>query len=172
MRKDSSAGITVPVYPCTQAALEASLEQAGIQLNDYARMLMDRCVFEQVEETTVRLAFLSVHSLGFREKPTLKEVLARGVEQGLALCPPELGPYARLSYREQAMSANTVLTGQKTNPDGAVILASPLLPGNDELPKGFYLRHVGSELWLRGYVCDDLYRFDQDAVFAFVEQRT
>jgi hypothetical protein len=44
---------------------------------------------------------------------------------------------------------------------------SEIIEQDDAFPKGLYLRNADGNLWLRGYICDDAYRFPGDAMFAF-----
>ncbi|MBQ8161539.1 MAG: hypothetical protein IJ083_12455 [Clostridia bacterium] len=52
-------------------------------------------------------------------------------------------------------------------PDMAVTVLTERIEENDDFPKGLYLRNVDGTLWLRGYSCDDLYRFPAENLFAF-----
>jgi len=53
------------------------------------------------------------------------------------------------------------------SPAGALKVASAPLSDDVAFPKGFYLRVVDGTLWLRGFRCDDEYRFTPDDTFAF-----
>jgi hypothetical protein len=48
-----------------------------------------------------------------------------------------------------------------------VKVASAPLSDDATFPKGFYLRVVDGTQWLRGFRCDDEYRFAPDDTFAF-----
>jgi|GEM_PF-1441358 len=48
--------------------------------------------------TTIRL---KVSDLGLTGRPTTQDIFTRAAKLGLALCPPEVGPYQRLRYPEQ-----------------------------------------------------------------------
>ena len=50
---------------------------------------------------------------------------------------------------------------------GAIMVAAAPLSQDDAYPKGFYLRVVDGQAWLRGYRCDDTYVFAAVDEFAF-----
>jgi len=52
-------------------------------------------------------------------------------------------------------------------PSGSIKIASQPLSDDVEYPKGFSLRVVDGELWLRGYRCDDSYVFEPEQNFLF-----
>ena len=79
----------------------------------------------------------------------------------------DTGFFLRLAWTDQPQSQNSTLTGTHGSPDQAVTVLSEIIEQNDTFPKGLYLRNVDGNLWLRGYVCDDAYRFPGDALFAF-----
>jgi hypothetical protein len=63
------------------------------------------------------------------------------------------------------MRGTLAMIGQSNAPDlsagraptGAIHVASEPLSRDVEYPKGFYLRIVDGQAWLRGYRCDDTY---------------
>ena len=56
-------------------------------------------------------------------------------------------------------------------PQGAVTVASPVADPDPGQPKGYYLRNVGGQLWLRGYICDDEYIWQPADQFAFLSRK-
>jgi len=73
------------------------------------------------------------------------------MEQGLALCPLATAVHLRLVHTERE-SSDPELRRQQP-PEGALKIASPILDPHLEIPKGFYLRTVEGQRWLRGYWC-------------------
>lgn len=53
-------------------------------------------------------------------------------------------------------------------PTGAIHVAFDPLSEDVEYPKGFYLRGVDGQAWLRGYRCDDTYVWAPDHRLAFL----
>ncbi|WP_146112628.1 hypothetical protein [Arthrobacter sp. MYb213] len=64
------------------------------------------------------------------------------------------------------MSRNSVLNVGNA-PDSSLTVASLAL-GGDDFPKGFYLRTVGDQQWLRGYRCTEAHRFSPNDHFIFL----
>lgn len=72
---------------------------------------------------------------------------------------------------DQANAPDSVLSGGKA-PTGAIHVASAPVSADVEYPKGFYLRVVDGQPWLRGFRCDDTYRWPADTALAFALPRS
>ena len=129
---------------------------AGVELNAYARTLLEHPCFEQSEPVTFALTRRTVDELGLSSGGTLPQVIAAVQQQGLQLCPPETAPYLRLALTAQPSSPDSVLSAGRA-PSGALHVLSAPLSEDHAYPKGFYLRVVDGVSWLRGYRCDDEY---------------
>jgi hypothetical protein len=68
---------------------------------------------------------------------------------------------------DQANAPNSVLSAGR-GPAGALHVASEPVSEDVEYPKGFYLRVVDGQAWLRGYRCDNTYVWAPDQWLAFV----
>jgi hypothetical protein len=154
-----------PVYPqcpavirvvtiggLSKAELLQQLQRHHVSLNESADRLFASDRFTtapaRISLTSVELG---VGDLGFPQGATSAEMYARAVALGLSLCPLELGPHLRLSYLDQPEGYWGHPLRQHQAPSGSITIASePLLP-DDDFPKGFYLRRIRGELWLRGY---------------------
>jgi hypothetical protein len=154
-----------PVYPdcptvirvvtiggLSKAELLQQLQSHRVSLNESANRLFASDRFTTVQTrrslTTVEL---TVRDLGFPRGETVAELYASAAALGLGLCPVELGPHLRLSYLDQPEGFWGQPQTQHEAPSGSITVASePLLP-DDDFPKGFYLRRIRGELWLRGY---------------------
>lgn len=135
-------------------------------LNAYAEMLLEHPAFDLRRPEEVAIVERTVGDLGHTTGATLSEVFAAAHAQGLRLTPPDTGPYLRLAMAAQADAPDSVLSAGRS-PSGAIKVASAPLSSDDAFPKGFYLRVVEGTQWLRGYRCDDEYRFSPDDRFAF-----
>jgi hypothetical protein len=67
---------------------------------------------------------------------------------------------------EQSNAPDSVLSAGHS-PAGAIKVAAAPLSDDVEFPKGFYLRVVDGQHWLRGFRCDDEYRFGPADRFVF-----
>jgi hypothetical protein len=141
------------------------LRDRGVMLNAYAETLLEHAAFELRDPEEVAIVTRTVGGLGLGTGATLPEVFAAAREHGLRLTPPDTGPYLRLAMDSQANAPDSILSAGRS-PSGALKVASAPL-GDDDFPKGFYLRVVDRVQWLRGYRCDDEYRFSPDDTFAF-----
>ncbi|GAA2055413.1 hypothetical protein [Leifsonia soli] len=150
----------------TRAELRRALASANVRINAHAETLLDHPTFDAREPDLVTVVTRTVIELGFSAGATLPELLAAAPDHGLALCPPDTGPYFRLAMTSQANAPDSILSAGRS-PAGAVIVASAPLSPDVEFPKGFYLRVVDDESWLRGYRCDDEYRHSPGDRFAF-----
>jgi len=142
------------------------MDQAGVQLNDYAKMLLAHRVFDEVvpvQELTV--VSRNLQQLDLDAGATLPQIFDRAISHGLQLCSPITGPYLRLAYLAQSTSSDSVLSAGKSPVDSLTIASSAL--GDEEFPRGFYLRVVDGVPWLRGYRCDDTHGFSLDDTFIF-----
>ncbi len=104
--------------------------------------------------------------LGLPDGGSLSQILEAAQQQNLLLCPADTGPYLRLALDEQATSPDSVMSSGRA-PTGSLTVASAPLTEDDEYPKGFYLRVVDDQPWLRGYRCDDEHVWSSDDRFVF-----
>ena len=150
----------------TPDELRTALRVHGILLNTHAETLLGHRVFDPRDREEISIVEREAGDLGLSTGATLPEIFQAAQEQGLALCPPDTGPYLRLALTRQASAPDSVLSAGRS-PAGALTVASAPLSDDDEFPKGFYLRVVDGQQWLRGYRCDDEYRFSPEDRFAF-----
>ncbi|PKL42307.1 MAG: helicase [Candidatus Riflebacteria bacterium HGW-Riflebacteria-1] len=131
------------------------LAEAGIQQNEYARVLFDDPHFTISEPQQVNLAVVSAQELGLNNGGTSSEIFAAASRQGLALCPLELAAHFRLQHMDQPEGPYLTVASAKTRDD-------------EEYPNGFYLRRLNGTLWLRGYRATSDYIWDPSSAFAFI----
>ncbi|MHA7242267.1 hypothetical protein [Paeniglutamicibacter antarcticus] len=109
----------------------------------------------------------TVRDLGFEHGSVQSRVFTTARNQGLELCPLVTGPYLRLAMTEQSNAPDSVLSAGRA-PTGAIHVASDPPSQDVEYPKGFYLRVVNGQRWLRGYRCDDKYEWAPEQRLALV----
>jgi len=156
----------VTIGGLVRAQLQHRLVRTGVQLNEYAKMLLAHRVFDEivpVQELTV--VSRNLQQLDLDAGATLPQIFDRAISHGLQLCSPITGPYLRLAYLTQSTSSDSVLSAGKSPVDSLTIASSAL--GDEEFPRGFYLRVVDGVPWLRGYRCDDTHGFSLDDTFIF-----
>lgn len=159
--------LEVTVGGLSRYDLIAALNSQQIQLNAHALILLDDAVFDDTnKQHVISMVERSVSDLGLPDGGTLKQVFDAAQEHGLKLCPPTAGPYLRIAMTKQESSTDFVMSRGHA-PDGSYTVAAPTLSDDDEYPKGFYLRAVNGQLWLRGYRCDGLHRWSPDDQFIF-----
>lgn len=157
----------VTVGGLSREELSARLSAEGILLNPHAETLMTGSAFDDVlAGERVTIAVRSLVDLGLIDGATLSQIYARAEAQGLRLCPQVTGPYLRLAIRDQAAAPDAVLSSGRA-PSGSLTVATLAPWDDDELPKGFYLRVIEGQVWLRGYRCDDEHIWSPDDQFAF-----
>ncbi len=154
----------------TRRELVDSLASAGVRTNAFAEVLLADPAFDRAESRTLLVAAREVRALGLPDGGTLPEVFAAASADGFDLLPLEAGPYARLALLAQEAAPDSVLSTGRA-PSAAIHVASEPISEDDEQPKGFYLRVVDGEPWLRGYRCDNAYAFPPEAVFLFASGR-
>ena len=161
---------TVAIGGLSRSALKLKLRDRGIELNDHASELMQHPVFDNVQTPVVKhFATRRLMDLGLTDAAPLSEIFAAAQRQHLGLRPVTAGPYLRLAYAKQPTSKHSVLNVGKA-PDSSLTVASAAL-GDDEFPKGFYLRTVDGQQWLRGYRCTKEHRFSPADHFIFTAAR-
>ena len=153
--------------PFPEELLPKKLEENGVFVNRYAEVFFAHPRFSTEEAESGVIAIVSLRELGLENGGVLAEIRRKMTETGLRPCAANAGVFLRFAWKDQTQSSNSVLSGTHEAPDQAVMVFSEPLEADDAFPKGLYLRCVDGRLWLRGYVCDDEYRFPADALFAF-----
>jgi|KBSMisStaDraftv2_1062788.scaffolds.fasta_scaffold13140_10 hypothetical protein len=154
-----------------RAELLSRLQGAGVLLNDAARALFADARFTtSAVSALVETVQVSVAALGFPSGATFAKVVERAVTNGLLLCPLELGPHLRLQLTEQPEGSLGQPASKNCAPPGSVTVASAPLAEDDQVPKGFYLRRIEGDLWLRGYQSWPGHHWSPQDVFVFVRR--
>lgn len=167
MSTAQSEGLVIQVGGQPRSELIQSLRHAGIHLNTYAETLLAHPAFAAPVRQTLRIVERTVEQLGLQDGAVQPKVFATARNQGLELCPLVAGPYLRLVLTDQENAPDSVLSAGRA-PTGAIHVASEPVSEDVEYPKGFYLRVVENQPWLRGYRCDDTYVLAPEQRLAFL----
>ena len=159
--------IVLKIEPFPVEQIPNMLKEHGILINHYAEEFFAHPRFSigLSRETTVTIA--SLQEIGLENGATISDILMHISKTGLKACALSIGLFLRLVWTDQPQSQNSILNGTHSSPNQAVTVLSEIIEQDDAFPKGLYLRNVDGNLWLRGYICDDAYRFPGDAMFAF-----
>ena len=161
-----SHSLSLRVGGLTRPDLQKALAVAGVRLNAHAETLLENAVFDTTEAETIDIVRCSVSDLGLTRGASLPRILGGAREHGLLPCPPVTGPYLRLATPDQATAPDSVMSNGRA-PTGAVTVASEPLRVGDDYPRGFYMRVVDGQPWLRGYRCRDDHLWSPEDRFVF-----
>lgn len=163
---------TVEVGGFTKLQLIQKMRQYSILMNEYGERLFADDTFTTSDiKYCLQTVELTVGALGFLDGATTAQIFRKASELGLELCPLELGPYLRLEYLDQPEGYSGTPLQRHKAPSGSITIASEILSEDDDFPKGFYLRVINGELWLRGYRADHLHVWDPDDHFIFCQTK-
>lgn len=152
MRHSVVASRVVRVGGASKDELRRELELGGVRLNKSGEELFGNPAFTTSTETCLlECVEVAVSELGHSFGATMEAILHSVGKLGLALCPLEVGPHFRLQYTDQPEGFLGYPASQNCAPPGSLTVVSPALSPDHETPKGFYLRKINGELWLRGY---------------------
>lgn len=166
--KAKDEGFVVRVGGRSRAEVVRLLLNNGVLLNSHAETLLAHPAFEAPTGQNLRIVERTVDELGFKHGAVQPRIFEAARNQGLELCPLVTGPYLRLAMMDQANAPDSVLSACRA-PTGAIHVASEPLSNDVEDPKGFYLRVLDGQPWLRGYVCDDTYVWEPEQRLAFLK---
>jgi hypothetical protein len=142
------------------------LRAAGAHMNAHAETLLVEATAAGFGREAVSVVERSVRELGLPEGGTLPDVFERAESRGLWHCPPLTAAYLRLVMHDQASAPDSILSSGRA-PSGSLTVAAPRLREDDDFPRGFYLRVIDGQPWLRGYRCDDQHVWSPDDRFVF-----
>ena len=143
------------------------MRENGILINAFGeKILMDINFTTSDIKIALETVELTVGDLGFLKGDTLRNIFKRANQLGLKLCPLEIAPYLRLDHLDQIGNEDF----QKNQaPKGSITIASKIIKDEQNFPKGFYIRRIKDELWLRGYIASDDYIWNLDDHFIFIK---
>ncbi len=148
-----------------ESALRAKLAASAVALNAYADAIFASAQYQfDTAFNPLSITERKLKEIGLIHGGTLPEVAQASKSAGLAPCPIEYAPYIRLAYQQQKVSAAKTL---HQSPPDAITIFSERLTAAADFPRGFYLINIDNVLWLRGYCCDDAYRWAPDDAMIF-----
>lgn len=159
--------IILKIEPFPIDVIHKRLDAYGILTNDYAEEFFAHPCFKVGYPREISLTIALLEEIGLDSGAALNEIFMHIPKVNLKPCASSVGLFLRLAWLDQPQSQNSIISGTHSSPDMAVTVLSEILEEDDNFPKGLYLRNVDSNLLLRGYICDDEYRFPSDAIFAF-----
>ena len=145
----------------TKDQLLRQLIEAGIQFNEYAKILFEHHAFSPINNPEkVQLVKVKLSDLGMDNpcsfQNSFQEVVNRASTLGLKICPLYCAAFLRLEYLDQ--------------PEGPYLTVASDKPERDEnYPNGFYIRNFNNTLWLRGYRATDFCEWPMDNEFLFLK---
>jgi hypothetical protein len=158
----------VQVGGLTKSELMEELQRNAISMNESGeRLFASEHFTTSATRYSAMTVELTIRDLGFPQGATIAEIYARAAAHGLGLCPLELGPHLRLQYLDQPEGYWGQPVRQHQAPSGSITIASEKLTEDDDFPKGFYLRRIKGELWLRGYSSGAEHIWEPDDHFIF-----
>lgn len=115
------------------------LGSAGVQFNEYAKILFKHPSFDPDSVTTKAiLVKAKPFDLGIENPYSIEKIIEAASNFGLSPCPLYLAAFLRLEYIDQ--------------PEGPYLtIASNRLETDENYPTGLYLRNLEGLLWLRGF---------------------
>lgn len=160
--------INISIGGVTKESLFQRLNEHDIMINPLGEKLLRSELFQvSTERQHILLTEISLNELGFKDGANLLEIIKAAHKIGLTVCPVDVALFLRLDYKQK----NTYGMEKKfKTPEGAVTVISEILNEEATFPKGFYLRKIEGQLWLRGYLCDYEHIFEADETFIFKGQ--
>jgi len=150
--QSSQISRTVCIGGVAKSTLLERLEAAQVQINPSGHQLLtDDRYFTAQHPENVQVHQVRVASLGLQHGGVMAQIMAAAAARGLSACPLELAPHLRLMSLDQEEGAVGFAHTLHRAPPGSITVVSPPLSTDDDFPKGFYLRRVEGQLWLRGY---------------------
>ena len=81
-------------------SLRKALEESGARISNWAGDILNKTKLSKSKQS-LDLVVLTVEELGFPQGAQLKDIYKAAINQGLGLCPAEVGPQLRLQYTNQ-----------------------------------------------------------------------
>lgn len=158
--------LEVRVGGLSHRQLMDDLFSRGIMINNHAETLLEDVISDDEAPRFIVVTERTVAELGLPNGAPLSRIFEVALQQGLLLCPIDTAPYLRMALPTQVPSHEAVMSSGRA-PEGSLTVATEALSQDDGYPKGFYLRVVDGQAWLRGYRCDDEHSWSPNDRFIF-----
>lgn len=156
----------------TKQQLLKKLGEQGVLINELGlKLFEDERFVASTHVKEIKLVEVTVQELGYKSGAKLEQIFGQACQKGLELCPLETGPYLRLQYLDQSEETTDALSGGNKAPSGSLTVASPVFSEESQVPKGFYLRKLDDQLWLRGYTSAEQHVFSSADRFVFAYRK-
>lgn len=161
---------SIQIGGLNKTELQEELQRKAILLNESAKQLFASEHFTtSLTRYTLQTVEITAQDLGFVQGATMTEIVKQAETLGLALCPIELAPHLRLQYLDQPEGYWGQPERVHQAPSGSITIVSAPLSDDHTIPKGFYVRRIQGELWLRGYRSGPEHIWQPDDHFLFVQ---
>ena len=135
-------------------SLRKALEESGVQIGNWASDILNKTKLSKSKQS-LDLVVRSVKELGFPNRAKLEDIYKAAKNQGLDLCPDEVGPQLRLQYSNQP------------NGEWLVIAMEPIKDSFGDLDL-FFVKCNHGDRWLRADYGRPGYFWNADNRFVFV----
>ncbi|CAI2766231.1 hypothetical protein [Flavobacterium collinsii] len=159
--------LTIEYGGFSKEDLLQKLKESTIMLNEFAEIIFSNKAFKtSKKKKLISIKEISINELGFPNGATIPEIKECLKKFELSECPLEAAPYLRLELLNQ--EEITASEHQKNKaPLGSLTIFTHPISKDDSFPKGFYLRKMNDQLWLRGYTCSLDFVWNPDDRFIF-----
>jgi len=135
-------------------SLRKALEESGVQIGNWASDILNKTKLSKSKQS-LDLVVRSVKELGFPNRAKLEDIYKAAKNQGLDLCPDEVGPQLRLQYSNQP------------NGEWLVIAMEPIKDSDGDL-RLFFVWCRSGDRWLGANYSGPDYFWSADSRFVFV----
>ena len=123
----------------------------GINMSNFAESMLKKVKWNKYE--TIDLVLLTPKDFGFNGWITTKKLFAKAKQEGLSLCPPQVGLQLRVDYKKQPLNE-------------WIYIAMKPIAGSGGDPRVFGVGRGGDGLWLLDTWANPDYRWDPSGQFA------
>ena len=161
---------TVFVGGSSRSQILGDLKALDVKINELGFRLLESETFKLSETRRPLVTIeLTVRQLDYPQGARFSELCWRATSLGFSLCPVELGPFLRCQFLDQPEGfLGQPITEHRAPPMSVTIASAPLVL-DDNFPKGYYLRRIKGELWLRGFTSSADHTYDPEDHFIFCE---
>lgn len=140
--------------------LKSDITKGGHNISDYSKDILGKPAFTLADqESELELVKVTARELGFSNGATRKDIYNRAIEQGLMICPSEVGPQLKLQYKDQPKG------------EWLLIAMEPITVSDGDLRVFRVERDDDGESWLSTDYDDPGIVWDADSVWVFARRK-